>query len=201
MSNLLTLNRFFVKQKPKVIELTAEYQLLDEQGADVGAIRQEGQSKLKKFARLVSSLDQFMTHHLSMYDAGGAKVVGLTRPAKFLKSKVLVQDGSGAAVGAIVQQNIIGKIRFGLVAADGAELGSINAENWRAWNFQIADTTGREVGRITKQWRGLGTEMFTTADTYMVEISPIVEGPLRLLALGAAAGIDTALKQDAQGFN
>ncbi len=198
MSNLLELNRFFVNQKAKLIELTNEYKILDENGQEVGAIRQEGQSKLKKFARLISNVDQFLTHHLSVYDSYGQKVVSLTRPAKFLKSKVQVMDAAGQPVGVIEQQNVIGKIRFGLMSAGGEALGAINAENWRAWNFQIADAGGAEVGRITKKWAGVGKEMFTTADNYMVEIDQSVTGSLRMLAFAAAAGVDTALKQDSR---
>ncbi len=35
---------------------------------------------------------------------------------------------------------MLGKIRFGLQDAKGQDLGSINAENWRAWNLSIQDT-------------------------------------------------------------
>lgn len=201
MSNLLDLNRFFVKQKGKLIELTAEYAILDEQGVQVGAVRQEGQTKMRKVLRLVSSLDQYLTHQYSIYDAAGQKVAGLVRPAKIMKSKVNVVDGQGNPVGRIQQQNVIGKIRFGLIGNDEAPLGAINGENWRAWNFQIVDASGGEIGRITKQWRGVAAEMFTTADTYMVEIEPTITGALRTLALSAAIGVDAALKQDARGFN
>ena len=41
----------------------------------------------------------------------------------------------------------MGKIRFGLHAG-GAKVGSINGENWRAWNWNITDHTGTEVARI-----------------------------------------------------
>jgi len=71
------------------------------------------------------------------------------------------------------------------------------AENWRAWNFAIVDGGGAEVGRITKTWEGLAKTLFTTADDYLVEISPSLGGALRLLAFASAVGIDTALKQDA----
>ena len=40
-----------------------------------------------------------------------------------------------------MQQNVIGKIRFGL-EANGHTYGTINAENWRAWNFRVEDHTG-----------------------------------------------------------
>ena len=195
MSNLLELNRFFVNQKAKLIELTNEYKILDENGQEVGAIRQEGQSKLKKFARLISNVDQFLTHHLGVYDSYGQKVVSLTRPAKFLKSKVQVTDAAGQPVGVIEQQNVIGKIRFGLMSAGGEALGAINAENWRAWNFQIADAGGAEVGRITKKWAGVGKEMFTTADNYMISIASSPNETVNLLLLAAGLAIDTVYKE------
>ena len=41
---------------------------MDETGNEIGVIRQEGQSKARKLLRLVGSIDQFLTHRLSMYD-------------------------------------------------------------------------------------------------------------------------------------
>ncbi len=200
MSTLLDTSEFFVNQKAKLVEMTNEYKIRDTEGNEIGAIRQEGQSKLKKVARLVSSLDQFMTHTLAVYDAGGDKVLQLTRPRKIMKSRLLVEDGSGSPVGTIAQRNMVGKIRFGLEDAQGQALGEVRAENWRAWDFAIVDQAEREVARITKRWEGLTKTMFTTADDYFVEIDPSLRGSLRLLAFAAAAGVDTALKQDARGF-
>jgi uncharacterized protein YxjI len=197
---LLDHDRIIINQKAKLIELTNEYKIRDEEGTDIGVIRQEGQSTLKKVARFVSSLDQFMTHTLGAYDADGTKVLELVRPRKFVKSTVRVSDGAGAQVGEIRQQNVFGKIRFGLHDTTGAKIGEIQAENWRAWNFAIVDVAGTEVGRITKTWEGLAKTVFTTADDYVLEISPAAKGTLRLLAFASAVGVDTALKQDARGL-
>ena len=199
MSYLLDVNRLFVNQKAKLIELTNEFKIRDEQGNEIGVIRQEGQSGLKKAARFISSLDQFMTHTMSVYDNTGTKVLELTRPRKFVKSKLNVSDGTGRPVGQIAQQNAIGKIRFSL-EGNGTTLGEIQAENWRAWNFAIVDHAGQERARITKKWEGLAKTLFTTADDYLVEIDPSITGDFRLLVLAAAAGVDTALKQDSRGF-
>jgi uncharacterized protein YxjI len=198
---LLEHNRIVINQKAKLIELVNEYKIRDENGAEIGVIRQEGQSQLKKLARFVSSLDQFMTHRLAAYDASGAKVLELLRPRKIVKSAVEVSDGAGASVGSIRQENVFGKIRFGLHDAAGGKLGEIRAENWRAWNFAIVDERGAEVGRITKTWEGLAKTLFTTADDYLLEVSPSLSGPLRLLAFASAVGIDTALKQDSRGLS
>lgn len=196
MTGLLDHDRLVISQKAKLIELTNEYVIRDEAGIQVGVVRQEGQSKMRKALRLVSKLDQFMTHHLSVYDAGGAKVLSLTRPMALLKSTIEVADAGGTAIGRIVQKNIVGKIRFGLEDAAGTPVGEIRGENWRSWDFSIVDATEREIGRVTKKWAGLGREMFTTADNYAFEVAPDASGALRLLAFAAAAGIDTALKQD-----
>lgn len=200
MTDLLSVDKLVFNQKAKLIELNTEFKIRDTQGNEIGTIRQEDQSTVKKIARLVSSLDQFMTHTLAVLDDEGVRVVELTRPRKIMKSTVLVKDGDGAEVGRIVQRNMVGKIRFGLEDAQGGEVGSINAENWRAWNFSIKDAAGVEVARITKTWEGLAKTLFTTADDYLLEVSGSPGPVLRTLILASAAGVDLALKQDARGL-
>ncbi|HWC09610.1 MAG TPA: phospholipid scramblase-related protein [Acidimicrobiales bacterium] len=189
-----------VNQKAKLIEVNNEYAIYDQNGRQIGAVRQVGQSTAKKVIRVLASVDQFMTHKLQVVDMTGAPVLALTRPAKWIKSKLLVENASGAEVGQIVQENAIGKIHFGLHAG-GRTGGSLNAENWRAWNFNITDEGGTEVARITKTWEGLAKTMFTTADNYVVQIHRPLEDPLRSLVLASALGVDTALKQDQRGLS
>ena len=188
-----------VNQKAKLIEINNEYAIYDQNGTQIGAVRQVGQSMAKKAIRLLSSADQFLTHKLQIVDMGGNVVLALTRPAKIMKSKVIVQNGVGQEIGMIVQQNAIGKIRFGLESG-GNTYGSINAENWRAWNFNVQDHAGTEVARITKTFEGLAKTMFTTADNYVVQIHRPLEEPLRSLVIAAGLAVDTALKQDARGI-
>jgi uncharacterized protein YxjI len=189
-----------VNQKTKIIELTNEYSVFDAAGKQLGAVRQTGQTTLKKAARLLTSLDQFMTHTLEVTDASGAVQLTLTRPRKVFKSTIVVQRPDGSEVGRIVQENMVGKIRFGM-ETDGKRLGGIQGENWRAWNFGIMDDAGTEVGRITKTWEGLARTVFTTADHYVVQIHKELPEPLRSLVVASALCVDTALKQDKRGFN
>ena len=189
-----------VNQKTKIIELSNEYLVFDAAGKQLGAVRQTGQSTLKKAARLLTSLDQFMTHKLEITDAAGATQLTLTRPAKVFKSTIVVSGPDGSEIGKIVQENMVGKIRFG-IEAGGRRIGGIQGENWRAWNFAITDESGTEVGRITKTWEGLARTVFTTADHYVVQIHKELPEPLRSLVVASALCVDTALKQDKRGFN
>jgi uncharacterized protein YxjI len=188
-----------VTQKTKLIELTNEYAVYDGEGRQIGAVVQVGQSGLKKAMRLVSNLDQYLTHHLEVRDARGPVLV-LTRPAKVVKSRVLVQRPDGTPLGEIVQANVFGRIRFDLVA-DGRLVGAIQAENWRAWDFSITDAAGTEVARITKKWEGLARTMFTTADRYVVLVHYRLPEPLASMVVASALTVDTALKQDDRGWN
>ncbi|MFF4359485.1 phospholipid scramblase-related protein [Streptomyces sp. NPDC001604] len=188
-----------VNQKAKLIEVTNEYKVMDQNGNQIGSVTEVGQSTLKKVARFVSSLDQFMTHRLEIRDAYGQPQLVLTRPAKVFKSKVLVSRPDGSPVGEIVQENMIGKINFAM-NVDGQKVGAIKAENWRAWNFAIVDHAENEVARITKTWEGLAKTMFTTADNYVLQIHYQLPEPLLSLVVATALTVDTALKQDSRGL-
>jgi uncharacterized protein YxjI len=188
-----------VNQKAKLIELTNEYKVMDQNGNQVGSVTQVGQSAFRKIVRFFYSIDQFMKIKLEIRDAHGQPVMLLTRPGKIFKSRVIVQRPDGSPVGEIVQQNMIGKINFALMV-DGQKVGAIKAENWRAWNFAIVDHTENEVARITKTWEGLAKTMFTTADNYVLQIHYQLPEPLLSLVVATALTVDTALKQDARGF-
>jgi hypothetical protein len=188
-----------VNQKAKLIELTNEYKVMDQQGREIGSVTQVGQGVLRKILRFVSSLDQFLTHKLEIRDAYGQPQLLLTRPAKIFKSRVIVTRPDGSPVGEIVQKNMIGKINFAMTA-NGQQVGAIKAENWRAWNFAIVDHADNEVARITKTWEGLAKTLFTTADNYVLQIHYQLPEPLLSLVVATALTVDTALKQDARGW-
>ena len=189
-----------VSQKAKLIELNTEYHVADQHGAPLGAVREVGQSGLARAARLLTSFDQFMTHVFHVVDRNGVHQLTVTRPAKFVKSRVIIADPSGGEIGTVVQENVLGRIRFSL-RRNGERIGSIHAENWRAWNFSIRDHDDREIARITKTLEGLAKALFTTADNYVVQLHRPLEQPLASLVVASSLCVDTALKQDARGLN
>ena len=188
-----------VNQKAKLIELKNEYGIFDGNGTRLGTVSEVGQSAAKKAVRLLTSFDQFLTHRLEVTDASGQVVLRITRPAKVMKSTVVVSDGADREIGRIVQDNVFGKIHFTLQAG-GHTYGSIKAENWRAWNFRIEDHTGQEVARITKTFEGVAKTLFTTADNYVVQVHAAIPQPLNSLVIASAVSVDTALKQDSRGL-
>jgi uncharacterized protein YxjI len=188
-----------VSQKAKVIEVESEYAVYDQHGNQIAAVRQPGQSTARKALRAFSNLGQMMSHNLQIVDLHGNVQLVVSRPTTIMKSTFTVNDGSGHEVGKIVQQNAIGKIRFGLESG-GHQHGLLRAENWRAWDFHILDHTETEVARITKTFEGLTRALFTTADDYVVRFHRPLEEPLRSLVVASALSVDTALKQQGGGY-
>ena len=184
-----------VNQKAKIIEVTNEYAVYDQNGTQLGSVAEVGQNAVRKAIRILTNYDQFLSHRLELRDMSGRVQLSLHRPAKFLKSTIVVSGPDGTEIGRIRQENALGKIRFAFEAGD-RKIGGIQAENWRAWDFAITDESGAEVARIKKTWEGLAKAVFTTADNYVVRIHRPLPDPLRQLVVAAAVSVDTALKQD-----
>ena len=124
----------------------------------------------------------------------------ITRPAKFMKSTVIVvSDGNDAEIGQIVQQNVFGKIHFTLQAG-GHTYGAIKAENWRAWNFRDRGPH-RHRGRPDHQDLGGPRQDDVHHGRQLRRADP---RPARAaadsLVVAAALSVDTALKQDSRGL-
>jgi uncharacterized protein YxjI len=188
-----------VNQKAKLIEITNQYSVFDQNGQPLAFVNEIGQNAAKKVLRALTSVDQFMTHRLEITDRAGAVLLRITRPRKVFKSTVIVEHPQGGELGRIVQENVFGKIRFDL-QANGQTIGALKAENWRAWNFRIEDPSGNEIARITKTFEGFLKTAFTTADNYVVQIHTGLPQPLLSLVVASALTVDTALKQDARGL-
>lgn len=189
---LLERSTFVVEQKRKFFELRNQYRIFDEGGDRVGGIEQTKQSPLTFLARLGTDLDVALPVTLEVSDAQGQTVLVLHKP--WFRMTLEVSRPDGTSLGSIRKRIRLGKARFTLADPSGAEIGDIKAQNWRAKDFKILDQTGQEVAQVTKKWRGLATEMFTDADTYVVNLMQSVE-PLRSLAFGASLAIDVVMKQ------
>lgn len=178
-----------VNQKGKLLEVNAEYVVHDRAGRQVGSIREVGQSLAKK-----AMSHNNRTRRFQVLDQAGHEIVSLTRPTVWLKAKMVVRGPSGREVGQIARAISFDYSRFKL-EADGRTIGVIRGENGRQSDFSIQDASGAEIGRITRTFAGVLKEVFTKADSYVVETHKPLEEPLRTLVMAAALAVDTALRQ------
>ena len=192
-SSFFSRQTFVVEQRRKFFELRNQYAIFDEAGTKIGALEQTKQSALALLARFGTDLDAMLPTTLELQDTSGQPVLVMHKP--WFKMTMSVSDPDGTAIGSIRKQIRVGKARFALTDPSGGELGEVQAQNWRARDFKVFDQGGNEVASTTKQWRGLATEVFTDADTYVVNMQPYASEPMRRLALAAALAIDIVMKE------
>lgn len=192
-ASLLQVPTLVVEQRRKLFELNDQYRIFDTGGTQIGVVEQVGQSFLTLLARIGTDLDVALPVTLQVLDAAGSP--GPVDTQTLFSMRLSVSRPDGATVGSIHKRIRMGKARFSLLDATGNQIGEVRAENWRAKDFAVYDGSSNEVARVTKKWRGLATELFTDADTYVVDLTPAAIDPLRTLALAASLAIDVVLKQ------
>lgn len=186
-----------VHQRRKVFELRNQYTLTDEAGAAAGRVEQAKQSALAWLARLGTSLDTMLPTTLEVLDASEACVLRLHKP--WFTWKVTVEDPGGRTIGVIARRIRVGKPVYTLTDPAGAEVGEIRAEDWRSRKFDVRDPGGTSLGRVTKEWRGLFTEVVTDADSYAVTFEPHATADQRALTFAGALTVDLVQKQKDAG--
>lgn len=187
---------FFVKQHAALLKLTGAYDILDPETKTVIGSAIETPPTWAKFLRLLVNKSLLPTS-LVVTEAGkAAPYLTLHKKPAFFTQRVIIENGNGQVVGQFQTKAFTLKVRLPLTAPDGRALGELQGD-WKAWDFTFKDPAGRELGRITKKWAGLGKELFTTADSYMIAASDTAAAlpNAGLLLLAAGLSIDLALKE------
>lgn len=192
-SPLLRHSTYVVEQHRKLFEMRNQYRIFDETGEPIGQVEQVNQSPFAVFARFSTDLDVALPTSLEISDAEGATVLRMDKP--WFQRTFAVARADGTRLGSISKKLRMGKARFTISDPIGTEIGEVRAENWRAKDFVVIDSTGGEIMRTAKKWRGIATEMFTDADTYVVSMQSVPAEPLRSLALASTLAIDVIMKQ------
>lgn len=128
---------------------------------------------------------------IGIFGIDGTLLASLARSFFFLFSDLEVRDGSGAIAGHV-------KRRFGLLyrkydLLDGNDqcFAQIKGPVWRIWTFPVRDTRGTGEARIAKRWGGGLREIFSDADTFMLDFMQGSWTPAeRRVLLAAAISID-----------
>lgn len=183
-----------VNQQAKMFELANEYKVYNQHGQQLGSVAQVGQSGAQKALRMMTKVDSLMTTQLEIRDIAGQALLRMTRPATLWKSTVHIQRADGTPIGEIRQENAFGRVRFSFEVG-GQRIGSLNAQNLRAWDFVLNDAQDQPIGKIKKTFEGIAKAMFTTADNYVVQLYRPLQDPLISMVLSSALTIDVVLKQ------
>lgn len=188
-------NVYLVKEHVGMFKAASNYDIYDPNTNNLILTCRE--EKLGFFTKMLRFTDwKRMTPFDSVIrDPNGQQVIRVHRGTTLFLSKVTVRDENDEIVGGFKQRLFSIGGAFRVLDINDQELCSLKGK-WTGWEFkfQYQDT---ELARVSKKWAGLGKEMFTSADNYVLEISDVVpvDNPVRQLILGAVLCIDLVLKE------
>ena len=201
MHELLSKNLFLVKEHVGMFKAANNYDVYDpETGSVIMECREPKLGRLTQLLRF-TDLKQNTPFDIHLTDTSGRPILRITRGVSILLSRVSVLDADDVEVGGFKQKLFSVGGAFDVLDKNESVLCSLRGK-WTGWEFKfLAGDT--EFARVTKKWAGVGKELFTSADNYVLEISDSVapDSRLRILILAAVLCIDrSSISVSARAF-
>lgn len=191
----LALNDFLVKEHVGLFKAANNFDLYDPSTGQVVLLCRE--EKLGLFTKLLRFTDykRHTPFDIAVRTPGGELVVQVTRGIAILRSRVEVRDGGGTLLGTFKQRLLSIGGAFDVLDASENVVCTLKGK-WTGWDFRFLSGE-TELAHVSKQWAGIGKELFTSADNYVLSVAPSVpaSGPARPLILAAVLCIDMVLKE------
>lgn len=186
-------NEYFIDQKVNFFKFEAEYKVFDQEGNQIGFIRQRI-SAGHKVLRLILG-KAMMPFLLEIVDIDGNTIAVIKRGWTFFMSEIAILDGHHQTLGLIKQKWAFLKPTFHIMDATRNKIAQIKGD-WKGWNFVISAPDQSTIGTISKKWAGAMKEVFTTADKYNVSIKEeYQENNDKIVVVSTAITIDMVLKE------
>tara|TARA_B110000003_G_scaffold167106_1_gene167107 strand:- start:30765 stop:31352 length:588 start_codon:yes stop_codon:yes gene_type:complete len=195
MNPILNQNLFFIKEHVGMFKAANNYDIHNPESQEI--IMNCREEKLGFFTKMLRFTDykRMTPFDIEIKTPSGEKILSVKRGVSFLFSSVSVYDESDKLVGKFEQKIFSIGGKFNVLDDKDRELCKLKGK-WTSWDFKFVKNE-KEYGHVSKKWAGLGKEMFTSADNYMLEIKDTVakDDPLRILILAAVICIDMVLKE------
>jgi len=195
MHEVLKRNVFLVKEHVGMFKAANNYDIHDSQTGDI--IMECREERLGMITKLLRYTDykRMTPFDIQIRTPDGNQLVRITRGVSLFLSKVVVFDEQDKIIGGFKQKLFSIGGSFNVLDANDNPICLLKGK-WTGWDFKfMAGET--ELAHVTKKWAGMGKELFTSADNYVLEISESVptDNAVRQLILAAVMCIDMVLKE------
>ncbi len=197
MDSILEKNLYLFKEHLGLIKAHNNYDIYDPESKEmILHCREKNLNFFYKIVRIFFKDYKRMTpFEIEIRGLTGKKILKVKKGVSFILSKIQVYDENDNIVGIFKQRLFPFGNNFDMLDKSENLVCKLKG-NFIGWNFKFLKGDS-EVGLVTKKWAGIGKEMFTSADNYILEIKDKVEkdSPLRLLILAAVLCIDMVIKE------
>ncbi len=193
--HILDRNLYFVREHVGMFKAANNYDILDpETQQEIIHCREDNLGIFTKMLRF-TDYKRMTPFDVELRTPEGEHLVTVRRGVSIFLSKVQVFDENNQLIGGFKQKLFSLGGAFRVLDPDDNEVCALKGK-WTGWDFRFL-AGERELAHVSKQWAGLGKELFTTADNYVLRISDDVPAgsPVRKLILAAVMCIDLVLKE------
>jgi uncharacterized protein YxjI len=195
MDDVLNRNTFFVKEHVGLFKAANNFDIHDPAtGQIIMECREEHLGLFTKILRF-TDYKRMTPFNIQIKTPDGQTVVQVSRGVSFFLSKVTVRDNYDQVIGGFKQKFLSIGGAFTVLDASEQPVCQLKGK-WTGWDFKfLAGET--ELAHVTKKWAGIGKELFTSADNYMLQIFELVppNDVRRKLIIAAVMCIDMVLKE------
>jgi len=195
MNSILNQNLFLVKEHVGMFKASNNFDIYNPATKEIQLTCRE--PNLGLFTKIFRFTDykRMTPFDIEVATPSGERILSVRRGISLFTSTVEVFDENDHRIGIFKQKffSIGGKFN---VLDDNENIICTLQGKWTSWDFKFMKDK-MEYAHVTKKWAGIGKELFTTADNYVLEIKDTVpeNDPLRLLVLAAVLCIDMVLKE------
>ncbi len=195
MHSLLKQNLFFIKEHVGMFKAANNFDIYKPDTQELIMTCREEQ--LGGFTKMLRFTDykRMTPFHIEIKSTTGEKVLTVKRGVSIFLSTVEVFDGNDQLVGRFKQKFFSIGGKFDILDPNDNIICTLKGK-WTSWDFKFI-RDNNELAQVSKKWAGLGKELFTTADNYMLSINETVgkEDNARILILAAVMCIDMVIKE------
>lgn len=195
MSDALNRNIYLVKEEPKLLGGEFNCDMMDPQSGELLlACRERKPGRLTRLFRF-SDFKRTTPFDIRVSDPTGKQLLRIVRGVPVCFSRVRVYDESDVLIGIFRQRMFTFSGAFDVL--DAAENPVCHLRGGlMGWSFRFLTPDGTELAHVTKRWAGLGQELFTSADDYMLQIDDAVppNSTIRHLILASVLCVGIVVK-------
>ena len=196
MKKLLQKNTFLFKEQLGLFKASNNYDVYDPQTEEIILhCREKNLNPLYKIIRLlIKDLKSMTPFEIEIRGLDGIKIIKVKKKLSLVLPKIEVFDESDKLIG-FIKLNLFQLNNFEVFDYKGNLVSKLKG-SLIGWNFKFLKDENT-IATVTKKWSGIGKELFTSADNYILDINDNVEktSSLRLLIFGAVICIDMVLKE------
>ena len=195
MTDVINKNLFLVKEHVGLLKAANNYDIYDPTTGEV--VMECREPTLGFFTKLIrfTGYKTNTPFDIQIRTPDGQRIVRIQRGISLFLSKVIVSDDNNNPIGGFVQKLFSIGGKFDVLDKSDRIICQLEGK-WSGWDFYFKNNA-KELAHVSKKWAGLGKEMFTSADNYILEISNDVpqNDDVRKLILAAVMCIDMVLKE------